>query len=72
MALQARSTQMDPRDFIDADAMYEARFERDETNDDFDSGWEDDGGWEDDEDGDPEEDGPDHGRLWYDTSAELY
>jgi len=25
------------RDFIDADAMYEARFERDETFDDFDS-----------------------------------
>ncbi len=38
-----------PRDFIDADAMYEARFERDETHDSFDSGWEDDGGWEDDE-----------------------
>lgn len=59
---------MDPQDFIDVDAMYEARFERDETNDDFDSQWGDDGGWEDE---DPEEDRPDPGVLWYDTSAEL-
>jgi hypothetical protein len=28
---------MGPQDYIDADAMYEARFERDETFDDFDS-----------------------------------
>jgi len=28
---------MGPEDYIDVDAMYEARFERDETFDDFDS-----------------------------------
>ena len=36
------------RDYIDVDAEYEMRTQRDETPDDFDSAWEDDGGWEDD------------------------
>ena len=46
---------MDPMDYIDADAMYEERWQRDEIWDDFDSQVQCEEIWEDEEEGWDEE-----------------